>query len=283
MLMHQRKPYMRNFFLLFLVLIISLLANAQVVINEYSCSNYAIVKDNFNQYEDWVELYNTSGSSVNLSGYYLSDNSNTPLKWKITNATIAANGRLMVWASGRNVTSGTLHAGFKLTQTKPEILILSDAGGIVVDSLTLVPTQLNHSRGRTTDGASTWSIFTTPTPNAANTNAKQYYATRPTMSLAPGVYTGMQNVTISSPDTNVTIYYTTNGRTPTTASTQYTTPVPIANTTVLRARAFSSDPNIPASFVESNTYFIGTNHSVAVISIFGDSITNLMNGKQSRL
>lgn len=33
------------------------------------------------------------------------------------------------------------------------------------------PTKENHSWGRTTDGAANWSIFTTPTPAAANAGA----------------------------------------------------------------------------------------------------------------
>ena len=44
----------------------------------------------------------------------------------------------------------------------------------------------------------------------------------PTFGLAAGTYTGTQSVTISDSTSGSTIYYTTNGATPTTSSTKYT-------------------------------------------------------------
>ena len=79
---------------------------------------------------------------------------------------------------------------------------------------------------------------------------------------------------------NVDIYYTTDGSEPTIGSTLYSGAINIATTTVLRARAFSSDPNIPPSFIETNTFFINENHTVPVISIAGDDIETLLNGTQ---
>ena len=75
---------------------------AQVVINEYSCSNLAVFADNNGKYEDWVELYNTGLTPVDLSGYCLSDNVAKTKKWKIpvsSAAIIPANGFLRFWDS----------------------------------------------------------------------------------------------------------------------------------------------------------------------------------------
>ncbi len=255
---------------------------AQVVINEFSCSNVSTTTDDFGDTPDWIELYNSGATSVSLTGYYLSDKKNNPTKWAIpAGVSIAANGFVRIWASGRSVVNGgNIHAGFKLTQTQPEAIVFANASGAIIDSMTLVPTQSNHSRGRITDGAATWGVFTTPSPNATNTNAKQNYATKPAMSVAAGFYAGAQSVTITSPDAGVSIYYTTDGSTPTTASNLYSGPVNIATTTVLRTRAFSSNLNIPASFVNSNTYFINSTHTTNVVSVFGDQIETLLNGSQ---
>src|ERR1051325_4873622 len=257
-------------------------SRSQIVINEYSCSNLNSFADNFGGYEDWIELYNNSASSVNITGYHLSDKKSNPAKWTFGAVSIPANGFLRVWASGRNtVASGNNHTNFKLTQCKPEAIVLADAAGTILDSLTLKPTQVGHSRGRTTNGAATWSVFTTPTPGASNANPKQEYVTTPTMNVAAGFYSSTQNVTITCPDPNTTIHYTTNGTTPTAASTTYSGPVAITTTKVLRAIAISSTANVPASFVESNTYFINSSHTCEVISIFGDQVASLLNGNQN--
>jgi len=258
-------------------------ARAQVVINEYSCSNLTSFTDNFGGYEDWVELYNAGSTAVNLAGYHLSDKKTNPGKWTIGTANIPAGGFLRIWASERNITTGTLHTNFKLTQCKPDIIMLSDPTNTILDSMTLKRTQLGHSRGRTTNGAATWSVFLNPTPNASNNTATAYqeYATTPSMNKVPGFYAGAQSVTITSPDPNITIRYTTNGSTPTGTSPVYSTPINIATTTVLRAKAFSSTATIPASFIESNTFFINSPHTVNVMSVFGDQLANLMAGNTS--
>jgi len=266
-----------------LILILSLLFSAtisfpQIIINEYSCSNVATTTDNYGQYEDWIELYNTTGSAINLTGYYMSDKATNPTKWMIPGGTIAANGYMIVYCSGRNEIAGSfLHAGFKLTQTKPEEIVLANTSGTIIEQVTLNPALRNHSRGRTTTGAATWSLFTTPTPNAANTGAKQEYAQRPVMNQPQGYYTGTISVSITANAADQ-IHFTLDGSEPTTASTVYSAPISVSATTVIRARAFSSNPDVPASFIESNTYFINVNHTVPVISLFGTELPALLGG-----
>ena len=48
--------------------------NAQVIINEYSCSNRNGPTDAYGDNVDWVELHNIGGTAFDLSGFYLSDN-----------------------------------------------------------------------------------------------------------------------------------------------------------------------------------------------------------------
>ncbi len=266
--------------LLALFVAFSASGQAQVVINEYSCSNANGPTDAFGLREDWVELYNSGASAYDLSGLFLSDNPNNLQKFEIpAGASVPAGGYTLIFFSGRGILSGTqIHPSFTLTQTKNETIILTSSSGAVVDSITMTKmTQKDHSYGRTTNGAATWSLFTTPTPNAANAGAVNYYTAKPTMSVAPGFYTGTQNVTIATTDGTATIYYTTDGTTPTTASTVYSGPVSITSTTVLRARCFSSAPSTPASFVETNTYFINSPHTIPVMSISGDQVTDFLN------
>ncbi|MBK8498535.1 MAG: lamin tail domain-containing protein [Flavobacteriales bacterium] len=254
---------------------------AQVVINELSAANWSGPTDSFGQREDWIELYNTSGSVVDISGWYISDSQTNNTKYQFEpGTTIAANGRLMVWCSNRNaVAGGNPHPNFKLTQCEGDRAVLSDAGGNIVDNFQFTSTtQVDHSWGRTTDGAATWSLFQTPTPNAANAGAGPYYATKPSMSPAAGYYAGAISVTLSTPDAGATIRYTTNGFEPTAASTAYTGPINVGAPTVIRAKAFSATPGVPPSFVETNTYLVGVTHGVAILSCSGDQAQTLLDG-----
>ena len=269
---------MRNIYLFIAILAIQH-AFTQVVINEYSCSNISNYQDNYSKYEDWIELYNTEATSIDLTGYYLSDKTTNPTKWIFPAITIPANGHLIIFATGRDEYSGgNLHTNFKLTQTKPEKIIFSNPSGTIIEQVTLSPNQINHSRGRTTDGASTWSVFTTPTPDAANINAVDEYATTPIFSLNAGLYTSTINLDITSPDPNITIYYTTDGTSPTTSSTPVSGSINISSTTVIKAKAFSSTSSVPPSFIETNTYFINDVHTMVVLSISGDQLNDLLAG-----
>ncbi len=74
----------------------------------------------------------------------------------------------------------------------------------------------------------------------------------PTFSPAGGTYYTAQNVEISAAD-GATIYYTTNGNDPTTASTVYSAPIAVNQTTTIKAIATKDDLTSP---VASATYTI---------------------------
>ncbi len=267
-----------HFLLLICVLTYSS-ARAQIVINEYSAANVNSIADNFADYSDWIELYNAGPAAVNLTGYYLSDNLNNPTKWVFPSGNISAGGYFRIFCSGRDLVFGVwFHTNFKLTQCKPDELIFSDANGTLIDSLTIRRNQVGHSWGRTTDGANTWSVFTTPTSNASNNSGtpKQPYSPTPVFSVGPGFYPGAQNVSITTTDATATIHYTTDGTEPTMASPTYGAPLNVAATTVVRARGFSSQADIPASFIETNSYFINSPHTIAVLSVAGDDMFDLL-------
>src|SRR5687768_4751293 len=73
---------------------------------------------------DWIELYNSSATAINLSGYYLSGETNIPAQWKFPSVSIPAKGYLIVYASGKNRTISTaeLHTNFQLPQEGGSVL-----------------------------------------------------------------------------------------------------------------------------------------------------------------
>jgi gliding motility-associated-like protein len=261
-------------------LIFPFISKAQVVINEYSCSNVSYVQDNFGNYEDWIELYNPSTSAANIGGYWLSDNKNKVQKWQFpAGTTIAAQSHLLIWASSINNLTQPFHTNFSLKQCDPEAVLFSDASGTIIDSLTLKRTQQNHSRGRTSDGSNLWSVFLTPTPGVTNANAFKEYEPLVTFNLAPGFYAGSQNLTMSCADNTAIIRYTTDGSNPTTLSNVYSGTISVATTTLFKATAWSStDPLVPHSFIEPNTYFINVSHTIPVLSFGGTALDTLLQG-----
>jgi glycosidase len=62
-------------------------------------------------------------------------------------------------------------------------------------------------------------------------------AATPSFSLTPGTYTGNQSLTISDATSGATIYYTTDGTTPTTSSTKYTGPITLSTVETVKAMA----------------------------------------------
>lgn len=276
----------KEIFLSFFVCL-GFLASAQVVINEYSAANYSDIDFQTgpgSAYEDWIELYNTSGTTVDLGGYFLSDKLNNIQKWSFpAGVTIPGNGHLVILASSRNgLNYGYQNTNFKLTQTDGnEYVILANTAGIIVDSIRLnYANQKNDSRGRISDGNAVWGVFTDPSEGASNSNSFTKYADEVLFDVAPGAYPNAQTVTISSTEPTSSIRYTTNGSDPTGASNLYSVPLNITSTTVIRAKVFSSDPQVLPSHTETNSYFIDENHTVKILSVSGNSVGTLFGGTQ---
>ncbi len=80
-------------------------------------------------------------------------------------------------------------------------------------------------------------------------------AATPTFSIAAGTYATAQNVTIADATAGAVIYYTTNGTTPTTASTKYTAAIAVSTTEIVKAIAVATGH--PNSAVATAQYTIG--------------------------
>lgn len=145
-------------------------ANAQsstVVINEIMALNTVTVTDNFGEYEDWVELYNTSANSVPLTGWYLSDNPLNLPKWEFpSGSSIAPGAYMIVWADEDSI-QGPYHANFKLSSTLGESLYLLNASLNIVDSVQFGPQTADIAYARVPNGTGPF-VNQTHTYNSAN-------------------------------------------------------------------------------------------------------------------
>ena len=140
----------------------------EVVINEFMASNTTYLANELGLYGDWVELYNTTGQTMDLSSMYLTDNFSKPTKSAFpAGTTIAPYGYLTIWADEATSTSTVIHAAFALSKSG-EALMLSDGLGTVIDSITFGKQTDNVSMGRCPNGTGSFTFLTVPTFGTAN-------------------------------------------------------------------------------------------------------------------
>ncbi|MCA8957264.1 MAG: CotH kinase family protein [Planctomycetes bacterium] len=141
-----------------------------IVINEILASNSTVNKDPFGEYDDWVELRNTSNAPVSISGMYITDDTLKPTKFMFgTGISIPANGTLLVWCD-ENGSQGPLHANFKVSAVGGETIMLFDTDGkTMLDSMFVGPQKTDVSTGRLFDTQSSPLVtFPKPSPDAPN-------------------------------------------------------------------------------------------------------------------
>jgi hypothetical protein len=234
-------------------------------INELMASNASSNLDpDYNQFGDWIELYNGSSEAFDLTGYSLTDNLDIPAKWQFPSGTVVpASGYLVLYADGVNT---ELHTNFQLSKSG-ETLGLFNSAGKALDTLSYPALSPNLSYGSLTDGSVERGYFWLATQGAANKDglAKSTTAPDPVFSQKAGFFNGSISLSLSCSDPEGVIRYTRDGSEPVPNSSRYTTPLSIGSNTVIKARVFKE--GILPSKVVTNTYFINENIDIAVISI----------------
>lgn len=147
--------------------------NLPIRINEVSAANTVFANEYYKR-NDWVELYNTTDSILDLAGMYLTDNVNKPHKYQIPaylpgegpSTLIAPHGYKIIWCD-KQADSLYLHASFKLSAEEGDIM-LTDADELWTDTLHYVAHDGNHSVGLYPDGGRLCYLLSRPTIEEAN-------------------------------------------------------------------------------------------------------------------
>jgi gliding motility-associated-like protein len=248
-----------------------------IILNEYCVTNVPSgYPDEKGVLNDYVEIYNNHTQALDLKGFYLSNDRLNLLKWKFPAnfPQLQVANYTLVWLSGKNTNDGVnFHTNFTIEQCKNQWIIISNASGVVYDSIFVQPTKAGHVRGRVdvnNIGVGAWRIFNTKSPKYANgTPTASSYAPTPKIFVAtstnftanpnPGgffadgaqiAYFRLQNQTYDETNSCYDIFYTLNGDYPVPfypglVSTDgfcfkyvdSTTTITLAKTTIVRAVA----------------------------------------------
>ena len=200
-----------------LLIIFSNAASAQsIVINELLASNTNSAQDENGSNEDWIELFNSGATTVNLLGYGITDDATLPFKWTFPAVSLAPGQYLMVWCSDKNrsVAGSPLHTNWKISASG-ETITLTNTSGVIVDTMPPANLQPDISYGRLPNGTGPFVFFGIPTPNAINaTPGYSGYVSDPLFSQNSGFFATGFNLELSSTDAGTTILYTLDGSEP---------------------------------------------------------------------
>ena len=103
-----------------LLVITTISANAQLVINELMQSNVECTMDDINEFPDsWVELYNPTNAPINLQDYWLGTKADGSKSWQLPNKTIKSKGYVIIYCDKEDAEDHPYHANFRL-DSKPQ-------------------------------------------------------------------------------------------------------------------------------------------------------------------
>lgn len=148
-----------------------------------------------------------------------------------------------------------LHTSFNLSAAG-ETLVLTRPDGSVADSLVLPALPKGVALGRVPDGGTEFKYFAEPTPGTANTTTPypEVVLDLPTFTPPRGTYEASFSLALSHPDPGVSIYYTLDGSEPSVShGTNYTTPLNINRSTIVRAVAYKASA-APYRAIQTHSY-----------------------------
>ncbi len=263
MLQHISYPISYLGFIIFLLLNLPVEGFSNPVIHEILATSS--IDDEFGNPLEWIELYNPTDQSIDLTNYSLTDDLLAPGKWRFPNISLPPKDYLLIYTSGYDFYNpGEYHTNFRL-DADGETIALFDADLKQLDKLTIPPQIEDISYGRELENPEEWSYFSDPTPERANTSEKAIVQSLLPEVVPPGgLYDEPVTVTITTKDERFQIRYTLDGSEPTQSSPRYESPIQIAHTTPLRTRLFRS--GYTPSRIVTHTYFNEDRYPLPVVS-----------------
>jgi len=196
-----------------------------------------------------MDLTNSFGTTVsNTISINVTKGGTTPVETVVAPTFSPAAG---TYSAAQNVTLSCATADatirYTLDGSEPTATSSQYNGAINVASTTTVKAKAFKSGMNNSSTASATYTISNPIQTVST----------PTFSPGAGTYSVAQNVTLSCSTADATIRYTVNGSEPTSSSTVYSSPITVAATKTVKAKAFKS--GMTASNTASATYTISSN------------------------
>ena len=225
-------------------------ANTQYLLSSYGVSS------------DWVELHNSSDTSIALADFCLTDDPKEPQKCPLPQLTLKPGEYCVIFLTEN---------AEKLPPYRPVVpLSLSSSGdalyltknGSIEDHMILPALPVDTAWGRA-PGSGLFTQLAAATPNVENAPAAQR-CEMPLAVTAQGVYDDVEYVDVVL-EGDGTIYYTTDCTQPDAGAIPYTGPIRLTETTVIRA--VCCQPGKTNSQVLDLTYIINEYDNLSVVSL----------------
>ncbi len=239
-----------------------------LVISEVMVANTKTYYAGAPGYCDWVELKNISDSDISLSDYCLSDSLKDLSKYALPDSVLAPGGTIIILCGADDDGSGVYNlASFSLNSSCEQLYLSRSEELVDYAALRDIPYECSFGR---MDGENGWFYFAKPSPGKANANGARRVAAKPVNLTADGVFDGVEGVTVELSGAG-TVRYTLDGSTPTEKSPEYTEPITVSSTGVVKAVSFE-DGALPSRTLMLS-YIINEGHSLPVVSLVSENTT----------
>jgi len=137
-----------------------------LVINEVMASNKTGIKDEYDEFDDWIEIYNSSDEAVWMGNFTLTNDTLLPSKWQMPDNYIQPGEFFILWADSQE-SQGVNHTNFTLDKDGGTIRLYA-LNDVLEDELIYNEQTSDISIGREYDASENWIYFNSPTPGASN-------------------------------------------------------------------------------------------------------------------
>jgi hypothetical protein len=209
-------------------------------LSELLAENHQSLPDEDGDRSGWIELCHGGMTTLNLSGWFLTDNPTNLTKWRFPGVALLPNKCMVVFASAKDRTTNLahLHTNFRLAPEGGYVALVNPATNVVSEFSRYPKQSADVSYGSLHGEPAGRVHFMRPTPGRANASSGKGFAPAVVFSRPGGSFTAPFTVELSSGAPGGVIRYTLDGTLPASNSLVYAAPLLITNTAHVRARAY---------------------------------------------